>query len=125
MATTFWSLSVTNTAFSPAPMHFLAHAACSALAPLAPHLESLTQPLQLMSFATASTVMLHRYSPITNNTFFFMVESPFLNCRKAASSFYEVGNRRVIPGRCRVVLIDSNPRPAPTGTLTLTEERVR
>src|SRR5271165_3128051 len=77
MLMTFWSLSVTNTGFSPASMHFLAHAACAALAPLAPHLESLIQPSQLMSFAAASMVMLMRYSPTTKSTRFSIVESPF------------------------------------------------
>src|SRR5664279_5913221 len=82
MATTFWSLSVTKTGFSPPSMHFLAHWACDAFAPLAAHFESLIHPSQLLSFGAAIANMLHRNTPSTiNTTFFMLLLPPALRCR--------------------------------------------
>src|SRR5271165_1632966 len=72
MATTFWSLSVTRTGFSPPSTHFFAQAACAALAPFAAHLESLIQPSQLFSFGLAIASMLHSNSPIMTKAVFFI-----------------------------------------------------
>src|SRR5450755_3928447 len=76
MATTFWSLSVTSTGFSPPSTHFFAHWACAAFAPFTPHFESLIHPSQLLSFGAAMAMMLHRNNPRTTNTIFFMVHLP-------------------------------------------------
>src|SRR5208337_816517 len=72
MATTFWSLSVTRTGFSPLSTHFLAQAACPAFAPFAPHFASLIQPSQLLSFGLAIASMLHNNSPIMTKAVFFI-----------------------------------------------------
>src|SRR6516162_3823728 len=73
IGTTFWSLSVTSTGFSPPSMHFLAQAAWAALAPFAAHLESLIHPSQLLSFGLAVTSTLHNKSPIIVSAIFFML----------------------------------------------------
>src|SRR5437868_10098325 len=57
-AQTLLSLSLTKTTFSPASMHFLAQSAWPALAPLAPHFESLTHPLIFVAFAGLSLFIL-------------------------------------------------------------------
>ena len=89
MLTTFMSLSVTNSGFSPASMHFFAQAACSGLAPLAPHLESLIQPFQLMSFAAVSTVMLIKQIAIIKSTRLVNVEPPVELAADLVAEFYE------------------------------------
>src|SRR5271156_237396 len=56
-ARTFWSLSVTITIFAPAARHFLVHASALSLAPLAPHLSSLTHPLTVVVFPMSSNAI--------------------------------------------------------------------
>src|SRR5215813_2315442 len=75
---TFWSLSLTKTGFSPAPMHFFVQASWEAFAPFAPHFESLIHPSHVWSLANARPVMQQRYSPITSRTFGFIVLLLFL-----------------------------------------------
>src|SRR5579872_3818017 len=51
--TTFWSLSVTITAFAPFPKHLVMQAAWLALAPFTPQLESLTYPFSVVVLSAA------------------------------------------------------------------------
>src|SRR5271165_5157177 len=77
MGTTFWSLSVTSTGFSPPSRHFLAHCAWAALAPLAAHLESLIHPSQLLVAGLAIAHAVNNINPIAAKAIFF-IEHLFL-----------------------------------------------
>src|SRR5580765_7030237 len=78
-ARTLLSPSVTTTGEAPPSMHFLVQAAAPALAPLAPHLESLTQPftvwdLPMSSAATTATSRNNTERAIQITSSFFMAE---------------------------------------------------
>src|SRR5208283_5031399 len=64
---TFWSLSVTTTGLAPAAMHFFVHASESALAPLTPHFESLTQPFTVWASLANDTEATNKISATASN----------------------------------------------------------
>src|SRR5690349_6831592 len=70
---TWWSLSVTNTIFSPEARHFFVQASPLALALLAPHLASVTQPLTVEVLAAlslaADTIVRQNSSENTRTTY--------------------------------------------------------
>src|SRR5690242_11747905 len=83
MGRTLPSLSVTNTGFSPLSTHFFVQASWAALAPLAPHLESLIQPAHLLSLAKAGTHIKTQRQVASPN--FFIWSSPvkrFVPCKQ-------------------------------------------
>src|SRR5579864_3137057 len=80
----FWSLSVTITIFAPAARHFLVQASAFALAPLAPHLSSATQPFTVALFPMSSNAIAVRANTKhmarnSTNTFLMAGFSPFGN----------------------------------------------
>src|SRR5580658_5953908 len=70
------------TIFAPAARHFFVHASAPALAPLAPHLSSLTQPLTVALFPISSNAIAVRANTKhiarhSTNTFLIAGFSPF------------------------------------------------
>src|SRR5205807_7349317 len=81
-ARTCLSPSVTSTIFAPAARHFVVHASPLALAPLAPHLSSATQPLTVVLLPMSSNAIAPRANTKQNarqttSTFFMVDSSPF------------------------------------------------
>src|SRR5208283_585665 len=76
---TFWSLSVTTTGLAPAAMHFFVHASESALAPLTPHFESLTQPFTVWASLANDTEATNKISATASNNKRSFRMAPSLN----------------------------------------------
>src|SRR6185312_9159483 len=86
------SLSFTMTSFAPASAHFLVQSAWLALAPFAPHFESLTHPLTVSALAAETPTMRNRKA----------------NKLKTDSSFF-IPNPPMIAAKPRLMLATSHP----------------
>src|ERR1700683_3563547 len=76
------------TIFAPAARHFLVHASALSLAPLAPHLSSLTQPLTVSLFPMSSNAIADMASrkndaTVIINTFLIAGSSPEFEIKSA------------------------------------------
>src|SRR6185312_314622 len=73
------SLSFTITSFAPASSHFLVQSAWLALAPFAPHFESLTHPLTVSAFAAETPTMRNiKANKLKTDSSFFIPDPPMI-----------------------------------------------
>src|SRR6185437_15608527 len=70
------SLSFTMTSFAPASAHFLVQSAWLALAPFAPHFESLTHPLTVSALAAETPTMRNRNANKLRTDSSFFIQNP-------------------------------------------------